>query len=86
MPVLSMKMKGRYRIPLHTLTFKVIGCKKEQIYQDGHDVPVRLTPEPENPFDSRAIAFMCFMDGQWYRLVVVSKSLKMSTSPYLEMR
>ena len=72
----------------HTVTFKVIGCKKEQIYQDvlekcrdamqdGQDVPVRLTPEPENPFDSRAIAFMCFIDEQWYRIgYVVSEILE----------
>ena len=35
---------------------------------NGQDVHVRLTPEPKNPVDSRAIAFMCFMDGQWYRI------------------
>ena len=63
----------------HTLTFKVIGTKKEKVYQDilekcrdalqsGKDVAVRVTPEPENLFDSRAIAFVCYMDGRWHRI------------------
>ena len=70
----------------HTVSFKVIGCKKELIYQDvlekcrdamqdGQDIPVRLTPEPENPFDSRAIAFMCFMDEKWYRIGYVMSEI-----------
>ncbi len=31
------------------------------------EVPVRLSPEPENPKDSSAIAFQCCVDGKWIR-------------------
>ena len=67
-----------------------LATKKEQInqdvlekcrdaLQDGHDVPVRLTPEPENPFDSRAIAFMCLIDSG-IGLVVVLEDVHQSLS------
>ena len=29
---------------------------------------VRLKLEPENPKDSKAICFECFMDGKWHRI------------------
>lgn len=72
----------------HTVTFKVIGCNKERGYQDvlhicrdniqaGQTVSVKLTPEPKNPFNSRAIAFVCLIDGRWCRIgYVVNKILE----------
>lgn len=63
----------------HTVTFKVIGCNKEQAYQEilrvvrdsleqGENVPVALIPEPENPFNSNAIAFTCMVSDRWHRI------------------
>ena len=51
----------------HTVTFKCMGTTKEDRYHEtlarvaqlrnaGQDIPYRLQPEPENPFDSLAIA------------------------------
>ena len=56
----------------HTVTFKVIGCTKERVYQDilkkvrdlreeGQDIPVALV---RKPFDCDAIAFQCKIDGK----------------------
>lgn len=63
----------------HTVTFKCIGVMREHRYQevlrrakDLHamriDVPVKISPEPENPKDSRAIAVICNVDGTWNRI------------------
>ena len=59
--------------------FKCIGTNKEESYQEalaksnrrlrnGENVPVRLTPEPSNPVNSKAIAFECEIDGHWERI------------------
>ena len=37
------------------------------------DVPVRLTPEPTNEVDARAIAFQCQIDKKWKRIGYVVK-------------
>ena len=72
----------------HTVTFKVIGCTREQVYQEtlrnvrdtleqGHNVPILLTPEPTNPVDSKAIAFTCKVNGNGCRIgYVVSEILQ----------
>ena len=37
--------------------------------EDGEIVPVKLYPEPDNPVDSKAIAFMCqIADSAWERI------------------
>ena len=52
----------------HTVTFKCIGAtrspesqitlkKVSELSTEGHEVPVNIFCEPENPVDSRAIAF-----------------------------
>jgi len=30
------------------------------------NIPVRLVKEPHNPYDSRAIAFECELEGKWH--------------------
>lgn len=61
----------------HTVTFKCIGTTKENKYQEylarisqlcdrGTQVPCRVKVEPDNPFDSKAIAFECQIDGVWH--------------------
>ena len=40
---------------------------KQQI-QSGEVVPVRLTPEPNNPYDANAVVFECKIEGCWYRI------------------
>ena len=39
----------------------------------GNDVAVELVPEPDNPKDSKAIAFLCFVNGNWHRIGYVVK-------------
>ena len=70
----------------HTVTFKCIGCTKENAYQEilkciaqmqhrGEDVPCKIQPEPENPIDSEAIAFKCKLDDQWHTIGYVVKEV-----------
>ena len=58
----------------HTVTFKCIGCTKEQPYQqaliraaqlrrEGNNIEVKVEPEPTNPFDAKAIQVICKVDG-----------------------
>ena len=60
----------------HTITFKCMGSAKEDRYQESlkqiselrnNEVEVlcRIKPEPNNPYDSKAIAFECKIDGSW---------------------
>ena len=60
----------------HVVTFKCIGALYEQsrqqalekaamLLQQGRNVDVRLMPEPDNPYDSKAIAFQCKIEGKW---------------------
>ena len=69
-----------------TVTFKCIGVKRDQCYQDvlcvacelmkkGETVPVKLVPEPTNPVDSRAIAFQCQTHGKWNVIGYVVKEV-----------
>ena len=70
----------------HTVTFKVIGCTKEPEYQhileksrdlleEGCVVHVKLSPEPNNPFDPKAIAFICEVDGKLHRIGYVVREV-----------
>ena len=71
----------------HTVTFKVIGCTKESQYQqilqkardlleEGRTVTVKLSPEPDNPFDSKAIDFLCEVDEKFQRIGYVVKEVR----------
>lgn len=64
---------------IHTIIFKCIGSTREKMYQkvlekardriqEGFTVPVRLTPEPYNMYDSEAVAFECNLDGEWKKV------------------
>lgn len=59
----------------HSVVFKCIGSLKELRYQEilpvvakkikqGETVPVRIQKEPDNPVDSRAIAFECRLNDR----------------------
>ena len=59
-----------------SVEFKCIGVTRDPIYQSilcdvrdsmesGDTVPVKLVPEPDNPFDSNAIAFKCLQNSVW---------------------
>lgn len=62
----------------HVVTFKCIGTtyhgdaqealKKVSMIKDQSTVPVELFPERDNPYDSRAIAFKCYVDNSWTRI------------------
>ena len=71
----------------HTVTFKCIGtthdlhaqevlkCVSEQLH-NGNVVPVSIFPEPSNQYDSKAIAFKCWINGDWHRIgYIVSEAL-----------
>lgn len=62
-----------------TVAFKVIGSLKEPIYQStlkevaeslrrDEDVPIDIIPEPNNPWDKKAIAFVCTLDKKQQRI------------------
>ena len=63
----------------HTVTFKCIGANRDSSQQNalrvaaeniraGLNIPVRLNPQPDNPADSNAIAFQCFVQEKWQRV------------------
>ena len=63
----------------HTVTFKCIGtthdanaqevlAKASKLIQRGEEIPVMIEPEPDNQFDSKAIAFKCRVEGRWQRI------------------
>jgi len=69
---------------IHTITFKCIGYTQDKDSQkvlketsvqlaNQVAVEVRLQPEPENKFDSKAIAFQAFISNQWHRTRVRDK-------------
>lgn len=66
--------------------FKCIGVTRDVSYQsclkevnsqlmEGKYVPVRLVPEPDNPYDSRAINFQCELNKKWKIIGYVVKEL-----------
>lgn len=59
-----------------TVSFKCIGVTRDSSYQEtlkeahklmkeGKSVLVRVEPEPNNPYDSHAVAFQCLIGCQW---------------------
>ena len=70
---------ANHQVPSDVLTFKCIGATKSPDYQTalrkardlilgGQVVPVTLVHEPNNPHDSRALAFVCHMEGKQHRI------------------
>ena len=69
-----------YNIPeiTHSVVFKCIGAHKEievlalasKNIDIGKKVSVKLKPEPDNPYDNRAIAFICQTEenAEWKRI------------------
>ena len=66
----------------HVVKFKCIGANKDQSAQrilqtaqlsndELGKVDVKLVPEPENPFDAKAISFVTFCNGKWHRISYV---------------
>ena len=40
--------------------------KAADLMGKGENVPIKLVPEPENKYDSKAVAFHCELEGKWY--------------------
>ena len=68
----------------HTVTFKCIGTTHDfhaqntlrsvsQLLAKGDVVPVNIYPEPNNCYDSKAIAFKCWLDDDWHRIGYIVK-------------
>ena len=53
---------------------------------EGHNVPVKLSPEPENPVDPKAMAFLCEMDGKFQRIGYVVKEVQQAVRNALNAR
>ena len=71
---------------VHTLTFKCIGATRDmqqqavlqqvkQLLHENKEVPVKLSLKPDNPYDAKAIAFQCFLDGKWQRIGYVVREV-----------
>jgi len=60
----------------HTVTFKCTGskyvqevlCNVSKLLAKGDMVPVNIYPEPDNPCDSKAIAFKCWLEDKWHKI------------------
>lgn len=63
----------------HSVIFKCIGVTRDPKIQetlklvarkikDENEVEVQLAPEPTNPVDSNAIAFLCKLNDRWQRI------------------
>jgi len=60
----------------HTVTFKCIGTTHNSVSQQVlqkvsgllHKGEKDIFPEPDNPYDCKAIVFKCFLDGWWKRI------------------
>lgn len=68
----------------HTVVFKCIGTTKERGYQDTlrlisklplDDTVVKLRPEPDNPYDSKAIAFVVNVGDKERRIGYIVREL-----------
>ena len=66
------------------MTFKCIGCQHDfhaqetlqsesWLLDDRQVVPVNIFPEEDNSYDSRAIAFKCWLQNEWQRIGYVVK-------------
>ena len=69
---------------LDTVRFKVIGVTRDKKYQHALEranericsdkvVEVDIFKEPNNPIDSKAIVFKCFLEDQWHRIGYIVK-------------
>ena len=38
------------------------------LLEHGEQVPVKIVPEPDNQYDSKAIAFQCKVDSKWHKI------------------
>lgn len=63
----------------HTVTFKCIGTthnfnaqevlrRVSTLLEQGQQVPVKIVPEPDNQYDSKAIMFQCKLDSKWHKI------------------
>ena len=70
----------------HVVTFKCIGASRDKEHQKvlqmaynarqrGEVVSVKIEPEPSNPYDSKAIAFICMVEGSWKRIGYVVREV-----------
>ena len=65
------KCVGVTRDPSYQQALEV-ACKQ---LQEGIDVDVKLVPEPNNPYDSRAISFQCLVNQSWKTIGYVVREL-----------
>ena len=61
---------------LSVLGEELLALAKKKSARDDVNIPVKLQPEPNNPIDSKAIAFMCKVENDWERIgYVVQEAL-----------
>lgn len=49
--------------------------KTADLMRKGDSIPVKLVPEPENKYNSKAIAFHCKLEGKWYSIGYVVREV-----------
>jgi len=70
----------------HTVTFKCIGCTRDddaqdalryasQLFNVSTVIPVNIYPEPNNPYDRRAITFKYWINNKWTRIGYVVREI-----------
>ena len=52
----------------HDMNAQEILRKVSVLLEKGEKAPVNVFPEKDNPYDSNAIGFKCFVDGEWHRI------------------
>jgi len=77
----------------HTVTF-ILSALAQNMSQEvlrnvskllvkGEIVPVNIYPEPDNPYNSKVIAFKCWLEDKWHEIgYIIRETLDvMSTKP-----
>ena len=82
----EISLDENYHNNLHTVTFKCIGAVQDkncqivlrdvsEILRQGRNVDLKLECEPSNPYDSKAIMFICKLED-WKKIgYVVNEAL-----------
>ncbi len=55
------------------LSPRISKCSFSELLRNGLVVPVQLSKEPDNEYDSQAIAFQCQLESHWRRIGYVVK-------------
>ena len=52
----------------HNFNAQEVLRKVSTLLEQGEQVPVKVIPEPDNQYDSKAITFQCKVDSKWHKI------------------